>query len=263
MARHARQRIDNAIYDQRASEWWDERGGLHLLKTVVNPWRVPYCARALAHRQLDPHGARTLDVGCGGGLLAEEFAAMGCAVTGIDPSEGSLAVARAHAAAHGLRITYINGYGAVLPFADATFAIAYCCDALEHIRDWDAVIGEMARVLQPGGLLFFDTINRTILSRLLVIGLLQEWRPLSVFPPQFHAWEMFITPRELRASLARHGLRARDITGASVTVAPFQLLRAMHRYKAGKLAAAEVGKHITMREGPVTALSYIGYASKE
>jgi 2-polyprenyl-6-hydroxyphenyl methylase/3-demethylubiquinone-9 3-methyltransferase len=263
MARHASARIDNEIYDHQSGEWWDERGGLYLLKTVVNPWRVPYFARILSQWRIDPRGARALDVGCGGGLLAEEFAAMGCAVTGIDPSEGSLAVARAHAAANGLRIEYRHGFGDALPFADESFAIAYCCDVLEHIHDWDAVIGEMARVLTPRGLLFFDTVNRTILSNAVVIKLLQEWRYTSVFPPRFHMWEMFITPRELRASLERHGLRPRDITGAAVKIDPVQMLRAMRRYKAGMLAAAEVGKHITLREGPRVALSYMGYASKE
>ncbi len=262
MARRAGEGVDNAIYDQQADEWWDERGGLHLLKTVVNPWRLPYFARALARLGREPRGAAALDVGCGGGLMAEELAALGCVVTGIDPSEASLAVARAHAAQQRMPITYRHGFGDALPFANGAFAVVTCCDVLEHIQNWDAVIGEMARVLAPGGMLLFDTINRTLLSRLVVIGLLQEWRPTSVFPPRFHAWEQFITPRELRASLARHGLRVVDVTGAAVRFRPIRLLRAMHGYKAGRLPASEVGRHLTLCAGRLRALSYIGHAVK-
>jgi 2-polyprenyl-6-hydroxyphenyl methylase / 3-demethylubiquinone-9 3-methyltransferase len=255
-------RVDNAIYDRLADEWWDERSGLHLLKTVVNSWRLPYFQRVLAGVGLDPRGARALDVGCGGGLLAEDFAAMGCEVTGIDPSEPSLAAARAHAEASGLRIAYVRASGDALPFDNDAFAIVYCCDVLEHIASWDAVIGEMARVLAPGGVLFFDTINRTLISNLVVIKLLQEWRRTSVFPPGFHAWAMFITPRELRASLARHGLRPLDITGTVVSLHPIRLLRALRDYKAGTLPATALGQHVRLREGPFLALSYMGSAMK-
>jgi 2-polyprenyl-6-hydroxyphenyl methylase/3-demethylubiquinone-9 3-methyltransferase len=254
--------VDNALYDRLAGEWWDERGGLHLLKTVVNPWRVPYLRRALAREGIEPRGASVLDVGCGGGLLAEELAALGCAVTGIDPSEQSLAVARAHAAAQGLPITYVHGSGDALPFAEGAFALVCCCDVLEHIERWDAVVGEMTRVLARGGVLLYDTINRTLLSNLVVIKLLQDWRFTSVFPPRFHAWEQFITPAELRASLSRHGMRTRDVTGTAVRANPIRTLRAIRRYKAGRLSAAAVGRHVTLREGPSVALSYIGYATQ-
>jgi 2-polyprenyl-6-hydroxyphenyl methylase/3-demethylubiquinone-9 3-methyltransferase len=253
---------DNTLYDRLATEWWDEAGGLHLLKTVVNPWRVPYLRRALAREGIAPRGATALDVGCGGGLLAEELATLGCAVTGIDPSEESLAVARAHAAAQGLAITYLHGSGDALPFADGSFTIVCCCDVLEHVKRWDAVVGEMARVLAPGGMLLYDTINRTWLSKLVVIKLLQDWPLTSVFPPRFHAWAQFITPAELRASLARHGLRARDVTGTAVRANPIRTLWAIRRYKAGRLSAAAVGQHVTLREGPSMALSYIGYATQ-
>ena len=83
--------INNALYDEQSKTWWDEDQCLHLLKSSVNPARVGYFRRVLDHvLRLGDRGASALDVGCGGGILAEEFAAMGFRVTGIDPSEQSL-----------------------------------------------------------------------------------------------------------------------------------------------------------------------------
>src|SRR5438046_6696824 len=95
---------------------------------------------------LGPPALCVLDIGCGGGLLAEEFARLGCHVTGIDPSEPSLAVARAHALQEDLAIEYREGVGESLPFADAYFDIVYCCDVLEHVNNLEAVISAVARV---------------------------------------------------------------------------------------------------------------------
>jgi len=96
--------VDNQVYDAMADSWWDESGFLHVLRGL-NPARFGYMRRVLTEDLgIDPRGKWTLDVGCGGGILAEEFARLGCAVTGIDPSEKSLAAAQAHARAEGLEI---------------------------------------------------------------------------------------------------------------------------------------------------------------
>ena len=90
--------VDNELYDRLASTWWDENETLNMLRTVINPGRFSYFRAALLETlKIDPGGKQTLDVGCGGGLLAEEFARLGCIVTGVDPSEPSLVVARNHA----------------------------------------------------------------------------------------------------------------------------------------------------------------------
>ncbi|HEY8284781.1 MAG TPA: methyltransferase domain-containing protein, partial [Chloroflexota bacterium] len=99
--------IDNALYNLPGDIWWDDARPLATLRTMVNPGRVPYFRQVLLSRlDLDPHGTRVLEVGCGGGLLAEEIAGLGFSVTGIDPSEPSLAIARAHAARSGFNIDY-------------------------------------------------------------------------------------------------------------------------------------------------------------
>ena len=254
--------IDNGLYDRLAGTWWDENSFLHLLKSTVNPWRVPYFMRIIAQRGLDPRNSRALDVGCGGGLLTEEIAAMGFAVAGVDPSEKSLAVARDHAAESGLVIDYRPGAGNDLPFENGSFDAAFCCDVLEHVSDWDAVVAEISRVLRSGGVLFFDTINRTFASKLRSIKIAQEWKWTRFAPRDTHVWEMFITPQELDASLKRHGLSSGPIVGTAEKGNPIEALRLIRRYSTGRITAAEFGRGIGMTEGPVTSGSYMGYAVK-
>jgi 2-polyprenyl-6-hydroxyphenyl methylase/3-demethylubiquinone-9 3-methyltransferase len=255
--------VDNDLYNRRADAWWSEQSELYLLKAIVNPWRVPYFRRLLAQEQVDPRGKWALDVGCGGGFLAEEVAALGFAVTGVDPSAQSLAIARAHAAQSALPITYCRGSGERLPFADASFAVVSCGDVLEHIPNWDAVIGEVRRVLARGGIFFYDTINRTLFSKLVLIKLAQDWPWTRVLPPRLHAWEMFITPAELRAALARHGLEHRAVVGGAPPLGnPLRALRLLRQYKAGALSAAAFGRRMALRESRMLAGSYMGYAVK-
>src|SRR5215470_2189871 len=101
--------VDNEIYNRLSSTWWDEQA-FAILRTGANPGRFGYFRQVLLKQVgVDPVGKQALDVGCGGGLLAEEFARLGCQVTGLDPSEPSLATARAHARQSGLDIAYRVG----------------------------------------------------------------------------------------------------------------------------------------------------------
>jgi 2-polyprenyl-6-hydroxyphenyl methylase/3-demethylubiquinone-9 3-methyltransferase len=93
--------------------------------------------------------------------MSEAYARHGARVTGVDPSSVSLAVARSHARESRLSIRYEQGRGEAIPLPDASFDLVSCCDVLEHVDDLDAVIRQIARVLRPGGLFFFNTINRT------------------------------------------------------------------------------------------------------
>jgi len=88
---------DNSLYDTYAKDWWNENSFLHLLKTGLNPARFGYFQNIFNARGLEPASLRVLDVGCGGGILSEEFARAGCTVSGIDQSAASIATARGHA----------------------------------------------------------------------------------------------------------------------------------------------------------------------
>ena len=254
---------DNALYQRPGDIWWDEREVFSVLRTALNPARFGYFRRALAERlRIDPRGKAALDVGCGGGLLAEEFARLGCRVTGIDPSAPALEIARAHAAASGLSITYRAGVGEALPFPDQSFEIVYCCDVLEHVADLERVIAEIARVLAPGGVFFFDTINRTLLSKLLAIKLAQEWRLTRVLPPGLHDWSQFITPAELDALIRTHGLARQEVVGLLPGASPLAAISAMWRYKQGAMSVAELGQRLAFRISGNLSVSYAGYALK-
>lgn len=254
--------VDNQLYDAMADSWWDESGLLHILR-ALNPGRFGYMRRVLVEELgVDPRDKATLDVGCGGGLLAEEFARLGCRVTGIDPSAQSLETARAHARAAGLAIEYRRATGEQIPFPDATFDIVYCCDVLEHVQDLRRVIAEISRVLKPGGTFLYDTINRTLKSKLVMIKLFQEWDWTSFMPPNLHDWRMFIKPDELISVMAANGLQNRGLTGLAPAANPLSTLRLLRARKRGEISYFEAARRIGLRETRDKGVSYMGYAIK-
>lgn len=255
--------VDNTIYDRLADQWWSEDALLNLLRTAFGPVRMGFMRRVIVDDHgIDLAGTAVLDVGCGGGLLAEEFARLGCRVTGIDPSQPSIEAARKHAGQSGLRIDYQVAAGEDLPFPDATFDVVYCCDVLEHVADVDRVVAEAARVLRPGGIYLFDTINRTFRSWLVAIKLFQEWEATRFMEPNLHAWPMFIKPRELTRILRRHGLQDHPFVGLSSSLNPVQAIRLMRRRRRGELGFAEFGRAMGIRESRDQSCSYAGYAVK-
>jgi len=255
--------VDNQLYDRLAGTWWDDDALLGLLRTSLNPGRFGYMRRILTTELgMDPQDKAALDVGCGGGLLAEEFARLGCRVTGVDPSSESLETARGHAAAGGLDIRYVESSGENLPFEDGSFDIAYCCDVLEHVNDLQRTLDETARVLKPGGVYMYDTINRTRRSKLVMIKLFQEWKSTALMEPNLHDWDMFIKPAELVAGLDRAGLDNRDLQGLGPAGNPLSMLRDMRKRARGDMSYSEFGLRNPMREQRDRSLLYAGYAIK-
>ncbi len=229
-------RNDLTIYDRVADSWWsDNIRWVRTLKNLV-PGRL-----AWFDRQIDWQGKMVLDLGCAGGFMAEALAARGAHVTGIDPAEGAIAAARAHARAQGLRIGYDVGVGEALPYDTASFDAVVCVDVLEHVADLNKVLAEVARSLRPGGLFLFDTINRNPLARLATITVAEDI--LRLLPRGTHDPAMFIKPRELRAAMQGAGLVPGAITG---------------------LGPRGINRHLDLTFGPLplTAILYMGTARK-
>jgi 2-polyprenyl-6-hydroxyphenyl methylase / 3-demethylubiquinone-9 3-methyltransferase len=255
--------VDNELYNRLSATWWDENEPLNLIRTSINPGRFGYFRDVLVTQlQIDPHGKKVLDVGCGGGILAEEFALLGCQVIGINPSAASLATARAYAQQVGLDIDYRVGAGEDLPFADESFEIVYCSDVLEHVNDLEKVMAEIAHVLRRGGVFLYDTINRTFPSKLVMIKLLQEWKSTSFMTPKLHDWNAFIKPRELLALMKRHGLDSREITSLNPANNPLTMTMLMRRRKKGKISLHEMGSRMIFQQSKDTSVLYMGYAIK-
>ncbi len=199
-------RNDLTIYDRVADSWWsDDIRWVRTLKNLV-PGRL-----AWFDTLIDWQGCDVLDLGCAGGFMAEALAARGAQVTGIDPADGAIAAARAHARAQGLRIGYDVGVGEALPYDDASFDAVVCVDVLEHVADLHKVLAEVARSLRHGGMFLFDTINRNPLARLATITVAEDL--LRLLPRGTHDPAMFIKPRELRAAMLGAGLVPGAITG--------------------------------------------------
>lgn len=253
---------NNTVYDADHDIWWHPDALFFMLKTSVNPARMGYFKRILRASGVAVAGKTLLDVGCGGGILAEEFTELGMTVTGIDPSASSVETAHRHARQQGLTIDYYVGTGEQLPFADASFDYVSCCDVLEHVRDVDAVLAQISRVLRPGGTFFYDTVNRTWLSWLFLIKIAQNWPRWAFMQPNQHRYDRFIKPAELRKKLARVGIIDQDTRGM---VADYNILKTLfylRKRATGAWTFRHLGERMKMREGRDTSLCYMGWGRK-
>lgn len=229
-------RNDLTIYDQVAGRWWsDDVRWVRTLKNLV-PGRLQWF-----DRHIDWQSKSVLDLGCAGGFMAEALTARGAYVTGIDPAAAAIDAARHHARSAGLRIGYDVGVGEALPYDAAGFDAVVCVDVLEHVADLHKVLSEVSRVLRPGGLFLFDTINRNPLARLATITIAEDL--LRLLPRGTHDPALFIKPRELHSALQGAGLVPGPITG---------------------LGPRGINRRLDLTFGPVplTAILYMGTARK-
>lgn len=256
------EKINNEFYDKGEDTWWDEDTPMYLLNVGMNPLRAGYFKRVFETLGLKPEGKRALEIGSGGGVLTEEIRRMGFETSGIEPSEHSVHTAEEHARLHHTKIQYTIGSGERLPYADASFDVVFCCDVLEHVKDLPAVIAETARVLKPGGIFCFDTINRTLLSKLVVVKIAQDLKSLSFMPRNLHVWSMFIRPKELKRLMQDNGLDCKELRGAKPGCSIISLLRNLRKRKKGLINFKQLGETLQLKEGPSTRIFYMGHAVK-
>ncbi|MBM3530990.1 MAG: bifunctional 2-polyprenyl-6-hydroxyphenol methylase/3-demethylubiquinol 3-O-methyltransferase UbiG [Alphaproteobacteria bacterium] len=193
-----------------AAEWWDPRGKMAPLHKF-NPVRLEYIRdRAAGRFGRDPKrldslkGLRILDIGCGGGILAEPLARLGGEVVGVDPSETNIEAAKEHAVQSGVAVDYRCTTAEDLADAGETFDIVLAMEVVEHVADVPTFVQCCADMVRPGGLMIAATINRTLKSfALAIVGAeyILRWLPVGT-----HRWDRFVTPNELEIAMTQAGL---------------------------------------------------------
>jgi len=208
-----------ARFSAMAAEWWDPRGKFRPLHKF-NPVRLEYIRdRILAHFGRDAAGPqplaglRLLDIGCGGGLVAEPMARLGAAVTGADAGERNIGVARLHAEQGGLEIDYRCTTAESLVAAGEQFDVVLSLEVIEHVADPAGFMAACGQLVKPGGLLIAATLSRT--PRAYALAILGAEYVLRWLPRGTHDWRKFLKPHELARLIRDAGLVVRDVAGAS------------------------------------------------
>jgi len=221
--------------------WRDQQNLLNLMTIDRCDYIESRIERVLGKYALQQQEA--LEVGCGGGLICEELAHRGVLMTGIDPSEAALQDARRAVIQRNLgqQCYFVQGLAESLPFADGSFSVIVCLDVLEHVQDLRATIQEVVRVLAPGGIFIFDTINRTLFARLALIWIGERFFARQGLVPGLHSYDAFIKPAELRTLLTQNNMVVQEMVGF------------MPRIKE---------RRFSLGPGWFMGVSYIGYATK-
>lgn len=208
---------EQARFAALSHDWWREGGSFSALQ-AYNPLRISFIREAVASiqgRELQGktpfEGLQILDIGCGGGLLAEPLARLGGSVTGIDATPAAIAAAKAHAKESGLSVDYrVSTIERFKP--GRKFDVVIASEVLEHVTDVEGFLTHAAALVRPGGALVVTTVNRTL--RALAFGIIAAEHVLRLVPIGTHSWKKFVKPSEIAAVLHQNGFTVEDIRGA-------------------------------------------------
>jgi 2-polyprenyl-6-hydroxyphenyl methylase/3-demethylubiquinone-9 3-methyltransferase len=195
-----------ARFESAAHRWWDTEGEMRPLHDL-NPVRLAYIAD-----RAPLEGRRVLDIGCGGGLLAEAMAKRGARVTGLDMAGELLKVAELHALESGIQVDYrLESAEAHAAERPGHYDVVTCMEMLEHVPDPVRILESIAALVKPGGAVFLSTINRT--PRAFLAAVVGAEYVLRLLKPGTHTYEKFIRPSELTGWARDAGLRLVDVSG--------------------------------------------------
>lgn len=206
-----------ARFSAMAQDWWDPQGKFRPLHQL-NKTRLGFIREQLCrHFERDASALKALneltvlDVGCGGGLVAEPMARQGAQVVGIDAAEKNVMIAKAHAMSSGVAVDYRTAVPEDLVAEKKLFDVVLALEVAEHVTDPTAFIADCARLLKPGGILIMATLNRTAKAYLMaIIGAeyIMKWLPRGT-----HSWAKFIRPSELVTAARQSRLAATTLMG--------------------------------------------------
>ena len=200
-------------FSQIAHRWWDPNSEFKPLHDI-NPLRLGWVDKLSGGIA----GKRVIDVGCGGGILAESMAAKGASVTGIDLSEKALKVAKLHQLETGVQVDYRHvSAEAMAEELPGTFDVVTCMEMLEHVPDPGSILSACCKLAKPGGWVFLSTLNRNPKSYLFAI--IGAEYVLNMLPKGTHDWSRFLKPHELAAYARQVGLEPVELMG--MTYNPF------------------------------------------
>lgn len=241
-------KINNAFYEELEEKWYTEWAHPIALLRKENEVRNPWILETIG-RHLGPE-REVLDVGCGGGFLTNALARAGHNATGIDLSLNSLKIAKTQDATGKAR--YMQADAMLLPFLDASFDVVCAMDLLEHVEKPATVIKEASRVLKEGGLFFFHTFNRSLLSWLIVIKGVEWCVPNA--PPHLHVLDLFIKPEELKRYMLEQKIQVQEMKGLNPKLSwPF--------WKS--FAKRKVDTELSFRFSSSLKTGYVGYGQKQ
>ena len=208
---------DNKQFEAISEEWWNPDGSLRSLHQFT-PIRLEYFKSAIKRHCLgnwertDPlRGLNILDIGCGGGLLAEPMARLGGIVTAIDSSSSAIQVAKQHAELSQLRINYKLTTAEELAESGMKFNVIYASEVIEHVSNRALFFNSIQRLLAPKSVIIITTINRTLLS--LAFAKIAAEYILDIVPKGTHDFNKFLKPAELQNEALKAGIIFDDITG--------------------------------------------------
>lgn len=199
-----------ARFAKLADDWWNAKGPFAPLHKI-GPTRLTYIRDQLCtHFGRDPKAPPSLDrlsvldIGCGGGLVAEPLTRLGADVTAIDPAPETIEAAKTHAKGSGLEIAYRAATAEELAEEGQTFDAVLLLEVVEHVPDVPAFLQRLAPLVKPGGIMILSTLNRTLKAyALAIVGaeFILRWMPVGT-----HQWDRFVRPEELEAALRGAGL---------------------------------------------------------